>query len=103
VIFYCGVRAPPLARAGVVVVPELSEGSPSSCLLSSHLVGFSKSASIITRGRRSLGYGFVELSTLAEANAAVAKFNGTQLVRALSRSLLFAVRLTVSFLARARA
>jgi len=39
-------------------------------------VGTVKSASIITRGRRSLGYGFVELSSAAEANAAVAKFNG---------------------------
>ena len=45
------------------------------------LLSCRKGATIITRGRRSLGYGFVELSSLAEANAAAAKFNGTQLVR----------------------
>jgi RNA recognition motif-containing protein len=43
-------------------------------------VGAVKSASIITRGKRSLGYGFVELSTPAEANAAVAKFNNASLL-----------------------
>jgi len=43
-------------------------------------VGQVKSASIITRGRRSLGYGFVELSSPDQANAAVAKFNGHTLL-----------------------
>jgi len=43
-------------------------------------VGAVKSASIITRGRRSLGYGFVELSSPAEANTAVAKFNNFELM-----------------------
>jgi RNA recognition motif-containing protein len=43
-------------------------------------VGQVKSASIITRGRRSLGYGFVELSSADQANAAVAKFNGHTLL-----------------------
>jgi len=43
-------------------------------------VGQVKSASIITRGRRSLGYGFVELSSPDQANAAVGKFNGHTLL-----------------------
>jgi len=43
-------------------------------------VGQVKSASIITRGRRSLGYGFVELSSADQAQAAVAKFNGQNLL-----------------------
>jgi len=43
-------------------------------------VGQVKSASIITRGRRSLGYGFVELSSPEQANAATAKFNGHTLL-----------------------
>jgi len=43
-------------------------------------VGTVKSASIITRGRRSLGYGFVELSSASEANAAVGKFNNATLL-----------------------
>jgi len=43
-------------------------------------VGTVKSASIITRGRRSLGYGFVEFANGTEAVNAVAKFNNYQLL-----------------------
>jgi len=42
--------------------------------------GAVKSTSIITRGRRSLGYGFIEFGSPADANAAVSKFNGSQLL-----------------------
>jgi len=42
-------------------------------------VGQVKSAAIITRGRRSLGYGFVEMGTAEQATAAVQKFNDTSL------------------------
>jgi len=42
-------------------------------------VGQVKSAAIITRGRRSLGYGFVEMETSEQANSAVGKFNNTSL------------------------
>jgi len=43
-------------------------------------VGQVKSASIITRGRRSLGYGFVELASADAAIAAVNKFNNSTLL-----------------------
>eukprot|EP01125_Pyxidicula_operculata_P021405 TRINITY_DN8230_c0_g1_i1.p1 TRINITY_DN8230_c0_g1~~TRINITY_DN8230_c0_g1_i1.p1 ORF type:complete len:285 (+),score=73.52 TRINITY_DN8230_c0_g1_i1:70-855(+) len=38
-------------------------------------VGHVKSGVIITRGRRSLGYGFVEFETVAEADRAIAEMN----------------------------
>jgi len=49
--------------------------------LQQHFGGFGeiKSAVIITRGRRSLGYGFVEFENLSEAEAAVNALNQTAL------------------------